>query len=46
MFGKSRKPEKTAPVAEQETRYNLAVGLDIGTTKVVAFVGMLNEQTG
>ena len=46
MFGKSRKPEKTVPVAEREPEYNLAVGLDIGTTKVVAFVGMQNVQTG
>lgn len=46
MFGKSRKPEKAAPIAEQEPKCNLAVGLDIGTTKVVAFVGMQNEQTG
>lgn len=49
MFGKSRKPGPPGnpePVAEREPEYNLAVGLDIGTTKVVAFVGMQNEQTG
>lgn len=46
MFGRAKKTEPLAPVTEQEPGYNLAVGLDIGTTKVVAFVGMQNGQTG
>ena len=40
------KRKKENLVAEKETEGNIAVGLDIGTTKVVAFVGQRNEKTG
>ncbi len=40
------KRRKENPVVEKESAGNIAVGLDIGTTKVVAFVGQRNEKTG